>query len=403
VYAWERLRESGRLEEFRASHLTFFVELAEVAEAGLTGGEDQGRVRRQLDEDHANFATAFEWALEHQPEQALRLGAALWRFYSLSRIDEGRRLLTAALRRSQSPSRAGARCLNGLGTLLRLQGALDDAECAFGRAKRLAHALGLKEELGFSLLSDGIVAVERASYDTAEARFNEAMAVAEEAGDLRGFAHALNCLGVVALRRDVKRDATAFFLTALGRFRALNDQWSIAVTTSNLAWISETDGELAEAQDWYEESRQIWEAVGDEQGIAMATADLGRVARRLHDMPRARALLEQALDRFTRLGNRRLATACLVELADIAADRGRADLAARMLGAAAALREDMGTPAWPEERTLEDEVLARARDRLGTGATQRGLNIGRSLSLENAVEMVEADAWPPPTRRRRAR
>ena len=239
------------------------------------------------------------------------------------------------------------------------------------------------------------MAEDRADYDTAEALFEEATALAVAAGDTRGTGHGLNCLGVIALRRDDTEAALLRFMEALSLFRALDDPWSVAVSATNLGWIAESAGELAEAAVWYEECTQLWALVGDEHGLARAAADVGRVARLERDFPRARLRLEEALKGFHRLGDRRLAAACMLQLADVAVERRRRDIAARLVGAAEAVRSSLGAPAWPDEVVLETRVLDELGPAMGRAALARARMVGRSFALEDAVDMVESDTWPP--------
>jgi hypothetical protein len=101
-----------------------------------------------------------------------------------------------------------------------------------------------------------------------------------------------------------------------------------------------------------------------------------------------------------RVGDRRLAAACLGELADVAYERKRLDLAARLLGAADGLRGNIGTPAWPEELTLEAHLRGELRAEMGASAADRTYTMGRALTLEDAVAMVHSDGWPPSAGRR---
>jgi predicted ATPase/Flp pilus assembly protein TadD/DNA-binding XRE family transcriptional regulator len=401
-YALDRLQAEGSLDEVRDRHCSYFVDLVTRAEAQIVGGEDQAWWLRRLEADYANITTAFEWALARDPAKALRMGAALWRFYSMGHVSEGRRLIGAAAERGVGCALDHLRVLNGLGVLARCQGDLDDAACAFSRARTMATTLGATAELALAILNQGIVAEAKGCYEEARSCFHEAMDLSAGIGDGRGVGHALNCLGVVSLRLDDRAAASGQFLSAIARFRALDDSCSVAITATNLGWIAETDGDLAEARQWYEETLQILEDAGDEHGRARAMADLGRLARRQRDFSHARPLLEGALAALHRHGDRRLAAACLLELADICLERHRHDLAGRLVGAAEAVREALGTPAWPEERALEEQVLAGLCDAVGVVAAARAREIGRALALEDAVEMVQSDVWPPPVLRRRA-
>ena len=393
-YALGRLAERDELDELRRRHCGYFVALAEEAESRITGHRDQGEWLRRLDREYANLAAAFSWALDNDPANALAMAAALSRFFSTRRLTEGRQWLSLALEQADTSSVAGARALTGLGVLARLQGDLDAADACLERARVLAHDLGSTKDLAAAILTLGIVAEDRAAYDTAEKRFEEATALSTAIGDDRGTGHGLNCLGVIALRRGDTDVATRRFMEALSLFRALDDPWSVAVTATNLGWLAETAGELSEARAWYDECLQLRSLVGDEHGLARSAADLGRVARRGRDIARARSRMEEALRAFHRLGDRRLAAACLLELADVALDRRRRDIASRLVGAAEALRESLGTPAWPDESELETRVLTELAATMGAPALHRARMVGRSLTLDDALDMVESDSWP---------
>ncbi|HVF13213.1 MAG TPA: hypothetical protein VM942_01370, partial [Acidimicrobiales bacterium] len=128
--------------------------------------------------------------------------------------------------------------------------------------------------------------------------------------------------------------------------------------------------------------------------LARSAADLGRVARLGRDLAGARSRMEEALHAFHRLGDRRLAAACLLELADVALERGRRDIAARLVGAAEAMRESLGTPAWPDEAELEARVVAELVSAMSAPTVHRARMVGRSLTLDDAVDMVDSDSWP---------
>ncbi len=398
-YAMVRLAERGELDELHHRHCAFFGDLAVTAEPMITGHRDQARWLRLLDEEYPNLTAAFTWALDHDPHRALAMASALSRFFSRRRLAEGRQWLRLALDRADGdgPAPAMARALTGLGLLARLQGDFEAAAQAVDEAHSLAaaHAPAADATLAAATLARGIVAEDRAEYDTAEHFFEEATALSVAIGDERGAGHGLNCLGVIALRRDDNELATGRFLDAMGRFRALDDPWSVAVSATNLGWIAETAGELSEAAVWYEECVQLRTLVGDEHGLARSEADLGRVARRRRDFPRARTRLEEALLSFHRLGDRRLAAACMLELADVAVERKRRDIAARLVGAAEAIRASLGVPAWPDEVELEAAVVEELTQAMGRAALERARMVGRSLALEDVVDMVESDSWPP--------
>jgi predicted ATPase len=70
-YARERLEESGEADAFRRRHADFFLALAEEAEPELAGAQQQEWANR-LETDHDNMRAALSWALEREPQTALR-------------------------------------------------------------------------------------------------------------------------------------------------------------------------------------------------------------------------------------------------------------------------------------------------------------------------------------------
>ena len=63
-----------------------------------------------------------------------------------------------------------------------------------------------------------------------------------------------------------------------------------------------------------------------------------------------------------------MVAAALEGLACVAVPQGDAELAARLLAGAAALREQMGTPMRPVEQSIVEQALATARSILGEEA-----------------------------------
>ena len=393
-YALGKL-DPERAETLRRRHCRYFTDLAGSAEPEITAGPHQDRWLRVLEDSFPNLRSAFVWALECEPEYALRLVASLWRFFLRRRLTEGRRWLTGALDAADGPIEVRAKALIGLGVLARSQGDLRAAEVALDEAYTASAAADLKPEMALVVLNQGVLLEERAEYCEAETRFEDAIRLYTELDDSRGIAYGLNCLGVVALRRKEYDRATTLFLDAIRRFRNQHDRWSVAIVATNLGWVAEMHGNMDEARAWYEETRTIWEALGDEHNVARASAALGRVARRCHDLTKARALLEGALRAFHTVGDRRLAVACIVEVADIAAQRRRADLAARLLGAADGIRSHLGTPAWPEEAQVIEVLTQRLRGTVGDDRFQRSWNFGRSLNLDGVIDMLGSDSVPP--------
>ena len=117
-YAEGRLDESGETEDVRSLHLAYFLDLARDADASISGGEQSQQLAR-LAVEHDNLRAVLAWALESEPEHALRLAASLQRFFYLRGYSaEGLRALEDALEHTPAAEASlRARALRAAGTL----------------------------------------------------------------------------------------------------------------------------------------------------------------------------------------------------------------------------------------------------------------------------------------------
>src|SRR5258705_4205762 len=124
-YALDRLRESGEETRWRASHLAYFVALAEEAGPKLRSAE-QAQWLRRLEEEHENLRAALEWSLvEAGSKGGLRLCGALGRFWwTRGHFTEGRQWCTRVLGKPGAEERTQERAsvLNAAGVLSYHQG-----------------------------------------------------------------------------------------------------------------------------------------------------------------------------------------------------------------------------------------------------------------------------------------
>ncbi|MFF2198347.1 ATP-binding protein, partial [Streptomyces sp. NPDC058157] len=141
------------------------------------------------------------------------------------------------------------------------------------------------------------------------------------------------------------------------------------------------DPDTAEAllEPWLEWNREL----RVDAGAALVLAQLGYAAEERGDAHRARRLHEEGLRAARRTGDARalaqafegIAGALAADPAGTGADRLRA---AGLLGAAAGLRESVGTPLPVAERRDADRAVTRLLDALGAGAYADAFEAGRT-------------------------
>lgn len=142
-YATEKLREREEQEDVQRRYAEYFLQVAEQAEAGLSGAE-QGKWMARLNAELSNVRGALRWFLDQGAvEQVLRLAAALfWYWRPRGSLSEGRRWLQEGLARGDevAPS-VRAKALWALGYLAGLQGDSEEASLLLEEALKLYRAL----------------------------------------------------------------------------------------------------------------------------------------------------------------------------------------------------------------------------------------------------------------------
>jgi hypothetical protein len=125
--------------------------------------------------------------------------------------------------------------------------------------------------------------------------------------------------------------------------------------------------------------------IGDHPGTAQLLRLLGALARDRGDYPRAVPLYAESLACWQELADEAGIAPCLEGIGAIAATLGRAELGARLYGAAEALREAAGAPVANGDRAGYDRGVAEVQGRLAWAAFAAAWAAGRALPVETAI------------------
>ncbi|MGH3194804.1 MAG: BTAD domain-containing putative transcriptional regulator [Streptosporangiaceae bacterium] len=402
-YARERLAEAAEHDQVRRAHLRYFTELAEGATARIEQVEAAaGRIELELDRLDAelpNLRRAFEFAQESgDPVAPLRIAGPLGRYaYLRGRYHEVRQWIDAAVTSCpDGPARLRAKALLGGGRLALLQ-------CDYAPAvRRLEAALRLYRELddprgiASSLQVLGSVAREQGRYARAVELHAESLAIAEAAGDRWAAASAHGYLAFASwLQRDFGRAAEEAS-TALVSFRELGDVEGAAWSLISLGTVARYQGDVERASVLLTESLALSGGIGFREGIAWSVEQLGLLAAVDGD-PAAISLLRRSLELHNELRDRWRMSSVLEDLASIALAQGNAPQAARLLGAAEALREAIGTVIAPCERLQHNQSTKAVRAALGDEAFDTALRQGLLASMDElTADLPSADPPSPP-------
>jgi predicted ATPase/class 3 adenylate cyclase len=429
-YGREKLRECGHEMEQQRRHLVYFLAIAEEAERKLRGSEQAWWLER-LDTEHDNLRTALSWTPtdEHEAELGLRLGSALWWFWHVrGHFAEGREWLALKLTACSSRTADRAKALNGAAVLARNQGdyasahtlSLESLEIkrelgdrqgiaaslnnlatlALGQGDYAAakpyyeESLAIERQLAnrqgitSSLIGLGNVALEQGDYEAAHQLYTESLRIKRELSDKRGIAASLAALGNVAFYRSDNVEAQALHQESLSMRRHLGERRGIAASLQFLGSVAAAEESYRAAKEFFAESLSIRRELGDKLGIANALHGQGYVAWREGDPETAIMLCTEGLAIYRSLENRRGIVGALYLLANAAADQEQYERAARLLGAADALRQQLGFPLNVYERADYDRCVAATRQRLAEAAYMAAYEEGRMAGMEQAFSSV---------------
>ena len=441
-YGLERLEASGEREAAQRTHAEYFLALAEAVEPALTGARQMVSLAR-LETEHDNLRAALHWAHEHrEAETGLRLAGALWRFWmQRGHATEGRAWLERFLALATRADRAGtgsvwAKAVFAASVLMAEQGDYEQAKTLIGENLPLVRELGEKRYVAALVNASGAIAEYQAEYERATAYFAESLALQREMGSDHGTAVALNNLGNLARRSGAYPQAMAYYEESLLLKRALGDQRGLGMTLSNMAAAARDQGQYARsaalleesialhreiddkpglayalnnlgdvARDQgdptraallYEESLALFREQGDQSSVALVLKNLGDVARMTEDIAGATALYRQSVTRYRAASNTLGIVECIESLAFIAHRQAQWERAARLLGAAAALRGTIGTPLPLVDRAAIEDATAPTRATLGEAAFAAAWAAGQALSLDQAIAEADGEAAARP-------
>lgn len=350
-YALEQLVFAGRESEMLRRHAAWAVSLAEHA-GPQTKGPDGSKWLAALERDHVNLRAALGWLAERDTPLLARMAAALWPFWDEhAHYSEGRRWLEMALDVApEAPPADRFRLLTGAGTMAR----------------------------------------HLTEFDHAILRHEQALALAREAGNVAGEATALNNLGVQAMDLGQFDLARARLEACIVFSREAGCPELVIRGLHNLGEIQRAQGDSSTAMQTLEEVLPLAREQSMSWLVPSILVGLGLTATDLGDFPQAVAVFHETLFLAVANGTRGFVVDAIEGIARVAARVGQDIEAARLLGAADAMREELHFPLSPTESAYIAPTLRVLRDELGVDQFATAWAVGRGLSHDEAVAAAQA-------------
>jgi predicted ATPase/DNA-binding NarL/FixJ family response regulator len=363
-YAAEQLASHAEAEQTRARHARHYAGLAVQFEASIGLPEERTWVLR-AGRHHADLRAALDYCLSSEQEAwALALAAALGGYhYARGDLGHGQALVDAVLplvARHHDPAGVG-----------------EDASA---------------DGLAAVLIAGGILAWATGDQDRAQGLLLEAHERSQRRGDVRRAAIACAFLGHVA-RAEGEWDASAdWHRRAEAGFGKQESTPGVAWARHDLGLLARDRGDLGAAAELLRASLRDFRELDHPWAVAWSAWGLATTLSAKGALAEARPLLAEALRVHAEVNDPRGVPECLEALAYVASEEAQYEIAARLIGAAAAQRQRVA--AYPPDteqgrNSAVERTLAKA---LGPQDADRLIHAGRTMPLQQAVDLATAVA-----------
>ncbi len=434
-FALERLAACGEAAAAEYRHAHYHLSLAASAEPHLVDA-DQVAWTGRLETEQGNLRAALAWALHQEDTTDVAAGVrgavALWRiWHRRGSLREGVDWLERAIAHPVADRALRAR---GLVALARLH----EARSTYARAEQLIdEALPLSREIGDEVIEAdalrvlGELAEDRGDFSLASTRHLEALEIYQANGLRRESAISLNKLAMLAYFQGDFDRATELWEESVAIFRELGDRGATGVLLGNLGQTAMATGNFDRAVALHEENLSIARLLGDRGTIGRELFNLAEAMQMRGDGEQD-ALLDEALDLQRETSDRQSEIATLALMADNALGRDeirraahlfatsltacqvtgdRSSLAnaallervsvlaavsdqiphaARLLGAAEALRLEIGAPVMPHLRPVGQRCLELLTARMSPKDRATAIDAGKPCLPDDALDLALA-------------
>lgn len=349
-FALESLAENGETEEIKRLHSTFYAALAEEAKPELMGAKAVEWYEK-LEQEYDNLRVALEWTQNNQPETALRIVTAIYRFWvRRGHLAEGGKWTKLALEKSggEVDPKLRANASRSIGNLSFMQGDFEAANLFYNESLRLSREIGDKEMICYALAGLGNMKAFRGDFKQAQNLMKESLTLAKELNDKLQITLTLNSLGEIAREEADYQAARQFYEEA--HAIAKQESFSIAIPTytGNLVSVSCLLGDYRAARLYCLESLKVSEELGDKKGIG------------------------GALDRF----------------AALAVKAGEMEKAAQLWAAAQTIFEEVGYKIEKVDQDFNEHYINEARTAIGDKAFDAAYEAGRAMRMKKAIALA---------------
>jgi tetratricopeptide (TPR) repeat protein len=216
----------------------------------------------------------------------------------------------------------------------------------------------------------------------------EGFAIFNEVGDPWGMSIALLNQARIALIHGDSETSQEYFGLLKARMTGTPVSFMSGTTYLGMGYAEREQGHYAAAKAYFEEGLGIFKQLRHKGFENVLFSEIGHIARLQGDSSQAKEIYRQTITRFHDLGNRAAVAHQLECFAHLAIVEENPRRAARLFGAAEALRQRIDSQMADHERLEYQWSLERLRAILTEGELEAFWAEGRTLTMEQAIEFA---------------
>jgi len=399
-YAREKLFEAKQAAAARDRHFIHYKNLSE----GLWNmyriqSEVEIERHKAIQVEMDNLRAAFEWGLQNNVDDMLELAANMAMSLSISGGQlEGTAMLKLALEkfRALPPAESDDRhkreellmraCFS-LGTITVGSGESMVSRGALQEAVKIARELGDKAMLGYSLemFSNSSIFINA---EDALPTAQEGLEIFTELNDNTGLSMAYSNLSRWAALHGDFEESQKYLALLQGMIKDIPISFQSGFLLLGLAVNARSLGQFELAKKHFEDGFKMFEHVGHKGFMNVMITEIAHTQRAKGNYTEAKITYLETIKAFQDYGNRPAVAHQLECFAMIAVVEEEPQRAAKLFGAAGAIRELTGHEPTNEEEAEEAQFMSRLRSMLPEAEFNALWGEGRAMGMEQAIQLA---------------
>lgn len=426
-YGLEKLDQAGESESVRSRHLKHYLAFCETGMNKFFGPALQSWVD-SLEAAYPNVQSALKWSWENKLfEEGNRLAVSLGKFWEIrGHVHEGKQWMDKLLSESGNLApelKAASLKLSGIlhnimGEHLKSIHLLEESLSLYRSAGNM---VGTSQALNIL----GLVETDVSRLDDAYRHLSEGLELKRQAGAPIGICSSLNSLGLLVKLKGNYELAKEYFTEALSIAENEEDEIYIGILYNNLAELFHIQGRFEKAEEYFRKGYELDVKLNNKTGMCISLANLGVVHMKSGEPEKARECLNESYRLselsglkagkvYSLIGLADLMTAesnldganevycrllreftdsmdavhfqnTLVGLAIVRHNLGENNFAARLIGAALAFSESVGSHITSEAQENMLKLETSLISVLGEEEYSDAKNSGRGMNLKDDI------------------